>query len=993
MKFSTFLVALLLPATAFAGCIDFPRDLKQGMSGNDVYALQKILNNDSLTAIASSGVGSPGLEQDYFSAKVSTALKSFQKLYATELIPEGASSSPSGIATLATRTKLSRLSCEIDVARPIAPTTTPTQLGSGLCGKIPLAPAPRPKVRLDNPIVYQVRRGDVFALYGANFTDNNTVDIGNKSICFAGGSDNGHRIDITIPLDAGLGIQFVRVTNKYGQSNLIKILVLEASPHSAWSGGCVNLSRSLSLGSKGADVRTLQRFLNSDTRTQVAADGLESYSKETELFSERTKSGVMSFQKLYAADVLRPVNQISPTGVVGQLAAKKIRELTNCPNLDTPPIVTKRVPTLVSIQPKSGSEGDDIVLRGTNFTGENTVLFGGAIFGPYGSTDGKSIIVRLTSLIPTGKMPVMVRTVNGKSKSVDFTMLTTAATTTPPGGNASLAPHINSFIPARGKPGVTIRILGSGFTSESNSITDSASGLSKTGIASKNPGTEMALTIPTITKPGVLNLRVENANGKSNTRAFIVEAEHVTLPPVIDKINPAAAKQGTTVIIEGRYFEDPSSVIVDGIPFADYHVSGITRIALTIPLTMAVGDHEVVIKNPVATSNKATLTVIDKNADVPVIESIDPATGKSGDTVLIKGRNLAGVDLVYFGTTLASSAFGAGAGTEVSLFIRNMDPGNYKVHIQNKGGVSNEVPFSVYKDEKPHISSLVPVEVYPGSAVNIFGKNLTGGWVVVGGKTLSAVDNGAQGTSITTTIPSDMGAGTFMLHVSTEKGDSNELSLKVLAPKIPKLTSLAPNPAAVGGMLYINGESLGTTVDVHVGNAMISGVHVNGGFGLSITLPPSIVIGSYQVWVTTTGGDTNKLNLTVTAGSPGPGPGPGTGTGGRRKPIIHSLSPSKVDRVKCITNGVHFTISGDNFSTTTENVIRSGLGGEQRMVSADGRTLYFDAGGGISMALPCTKPAMNPTNDLDIYVYVQNEFGTSEGKIFTVKGLPSLPGF
>jgi hypothetical protein len=94
--------------------------------------------------------------------------------------------------------------------------------------------------------------------------------------------------------------------------------------------------------------------------------------------------------------------------------------------------------------------------------------------------------------------------------------------------------------------------------------------------------------------------------------------------------------------------------------------------------------------------------------------------------------------------------------------------------------------------------------------------------------------------------------------------------------------------------------------------------------------------------------------------------------------------------VKCLASGgIRFTINGTNFSTSSVNVIKAGLGGEQQMVSPNGSTLYFQAGS-FKDAIPCLKPSMKPTDDLDVYVYVQNMYGTSEGKIFTVKGLDPL---
>ncbi len=56
----------------------FTRDLRVGMSGADVKRLQQILNKQGFV-IATTGIGSPGLESTYFGPKTSVALTKFQK--------------------------------------------------------------------------------------------------------------------------------------------------------------------------------------------------------------------------------------------------------------------------------------------------------------------------------------------------------------------------------------------------------------------------------------------------------------------------------------------------------------------------------------------------------------------------------------------------------------------------------------------------------------------------------------------------------------------------------------------------------------------------------------------------------------------------------------------------------------------------------------------------------------------------------------------------
>ncbi len=61
--------------------VTFTRDLQLGMTGEDVRALQKILNKSGDTQVALTGTGSRGYESDYFGARTQLAVIAFQKKY------------------------------------------------------------------------------------------------------------------------------------------------------------------------------------------------------------------------------------------------------------------------------------------------------------------------------------------------------------------------------------------------------------------------------------------------------------------------------------------------------------------------------------------------------------------------------------------------------------------------------------------------------------------------------------------------------------------------------------------------------------------------------------------------------------------------------------------------------------------------------------------------------------------------------------------------
>jgi len=88
----------------------FSTDLYKGLTSNDVKDLQKALNLDPATKVASSGAGAPGYETTYFGALTEAAVKKFQAKYGI---------STTGYVGPLTRAKLNELYCT-----PVTTTTT-----------------------------------------------------------------------------------------------------------------------------------------------------------------------------------------------------------------------------------------------------------------------------------------------------------------------------------------------------------------------------------------------------------------------------------------------------------------------------------------------------------------------------------------------------------------------------------------------------------------------------------------------------------------------------------------------------------------------------------------------------------------------------------------------------------------------------------------------------------------------------------------------------
>lgn len=234
-------------AASMADCAQLPRDLRLGMSGEDVRMLQVLLNRDVTTRVAISGDGAPGKETVYFGAKTRAAVIRFQNLYKGEVLLPSGLTSGSGFVGTYTRAHLLHLpGVECNPGLRILSTKEPaagfaTLRGDVVAGQktnlsvVPSAGTTTPPPaapsfmvpQVNRPSSYVVSPGDKVSVSGTGFSSTgNILHVGALMIPDLGESAPG-TLEATIPLDTPKGKFDLSVSNTNGESNKSFLIVVE----------------------------------------------------------------------------------------------------------------------------------------------------------------------------------------------------------------------------------------------------------------------------------------------------------------------------------------------------------------------------------------------------------------------------------------------------------------------------------------------------------------------------------------------------------------------------------------------------------------------------------------------------------------------------------------------------------------------------------------------------------------------------------------------
>ncbi len=409
----------------------------------------------------------------------------------------------------------------------------------------------------------------------------------------------------------------------------VALVASSASASMSWS-------RSLKLGSNGADVKTLQQFLNMCADSQVSMSGAGAPGFETSHFGPATKAAVMKWQ------MARGVNPAS--GLFGPLSRAKAADLQASSNvcgggvIITPPPVGQSGPVSASLSATTPAAGyiidnqataglldvtftgsgvvNSVTLKRSGISDQNTLSNVYLYDGVTRLTDGYSF--NSVGTITINNLNLMVN--GSRTISIKADASSTAS------NNSTIAIALTSF--SSGASVNTVNIQGN--------LMNLASGASLASLGLSGSNTVGSGSV----NAGTTSYTVWRQAFQVNTRALWLKAANFR----ITGSAPSDALQNVGLYVDGvKAGNNAVMTMTNGSNYLSFDMSG-------APLSLSTGSHTLEIRGDVVKGSSFSFTVsLQQSSDLMVM---DPQVG---------------VNVSVCGNTSCSTSFSASTGGLITI--------------------------------------------------------------------------------------------------------------------------------------------------------------------------------------------------------------------------------------------------------------------------------------------------------------------------------------
>lgn len=440
------------------------------------------------------------------------------------------------------------------------------------------------------------------------------------------------------------------------------------------------------------------------------------------------------------------------------------------------------VPKIDTITPDSFYIGTSVTITGSGYgssQGTKKVYFNGVDAGAASVWNSTTITINIPTLSTAGVIGCTVL-VNGQRSDVK---------------NCTLLPKINTILPDSGYTGTSVTISGNSFGSSQGGSKVYFNGVDA-GVASFWNSTTCTVTIPAVEQAGVIGCTML-VNGQTSN------VKNCTYLPKINSITMDSGYAGTNVTISGNGYgssQGASKVYFNGVDAGvatSWNSTSITVISPVISRAGTVGC-TVVVNGLVSNTKNCTY--------IPGINTISPASGSTGDSVLITGSgygDMQSTSKVYF-NGVAGTVTSWDSGHIIVIIPSLAQAGTIGCTIVVNGQTSNTKSFSLLQTT----GLIIPDSGYIGTSVTIYG-NGYGDSQGISKIYFNGLDAGTatswDSANIRITIPSFPIADVLLctIVINGQASDTKTFTLR------PKIDSTNPDSGYVGTSITISGSAFG----------------------------------------------------------------------------------------------------------------------------------------------------------------------------------------
>ena len=525
--------------------------------------------------------------------------------------------------------------------------------------------------------------------------------------------------------------------------------------------------------------------------------------------------------------------------------------------------VNNPAPTLTSLSQNSataGGPGFTLTLMGVDFVNGATVSFDGvAQTTTFVNGTTLEVMVSAAQLAAAGTINVTV--FNGApggstSAALTFTINNPAPTLT------SLGPNSATVGGPGGGSGVTVTVMGAGFTAGSTVLFD---GVPQPTTFFSGATLEVTVTLAQLAATGTINVTVFTPAPGGGTSGALLFPINNPAPALTIALNPniaTAGETGFTLTLTAQCcFVNGSVVLFDGVARATTFVNSMTLQVMLSAEQLVAGIYSVTVFNPPPGGGTSVPVQFFVANPVPTLTFLSPAAipaGGAGFTLTATGTNLAPNSVVRFGATGLATTFVSSTSLTATVPAALVAiPGTQIVTVESPapgGGISGGLPFVV--EDLSSISGLHPSTVCAGDVsflLTVIGSDfLAGSQITWDG--VARPTNFVDASTLRAQIPGELLAAPGDRAVRVVSPGGGETVGRNFTITGLSIGLLRPSSAAAGGPPFdmdIFGNCLLGTSIVFWNDRSLSANFFSGGGGYLVAqVPMSLIATSGQAAIT-----------------------------------------------------------------------------------------------------------------------------------------------